>query len=278
MPVDVWEGKLDYMKFIYPEGRAKALTFSYDDGMIYDRRLVEILRANGLKGTFHLNSGNLGKENGRDCYVTPKEVPALYEGQEVACHGVRHANPTTITMQQMNAEIGEDRKTLEALTGGMVQGMSYAFGNYSEAVKQVAKANGIKYSRTVQDTGNFWQPTDFLEWHPTCHHSNQLLKRGQQFLEAPGFYELPLMYVWGHSFEFEWSGNWELIEQFAELMSGQNDIWYATNLEICNYIQAVRAQEFSADGSCVQNPTATPVWLRAERGILCVEPGTECRL
>ena len=47
----------------YPGGKFKALTFSYDDGTIHDRRLVEIFNQNGCKGTFHLNSGIMEGEN-----------------------------------------------------------------------------------------------------------------------------------------------------------------------------------------------------------------------
>lgn len=43
----------------YPGGKFKALTMSYDDGQIHDRRLVEIFNRHGIKGTFHLNSGLL---------------------------------------------------------------------------------------------------------------------------------------------------------------------------------------------------------------------------
>ncbi len=48
------------MKHLYvcfPQGRYKAVTLSYDDGRIEDRKLVSILNRNGLKGTFHLNFG-----------------------------------------------------------------------------------------------------------------------------------------------------------------------------------------------------------------------------
>ena len=40
-------------------GKMKALTFSYDDGTLQDRRLVEIFNKYGLKATFNLNSGLL---------------------------------------------------------------------------------------------------------------------------------------------------------------------------------------------------------------------------
>ena len=50
------------MEYLYPGGLAKAITFSYDDGQVYDRRLIEIFNQAGFKGTFHLNSGNLDKD------------------------------------------------------------------------------------------------------------------------------------------------------------------------------------------------------------------------
>lgn len=261
------------MRFVYPQGLRKALTFSYDDGQEFDKRLIDIFDKHGMKGTFHLNSGRLGISRGKDHFMKPEEVAQVYRGHEVACHGVEHRNLPTITLQQAAAEIGEDRLALEELTGGLVQGMSYAFGNYTESIKQIARSFGIKYSRTVQETGNFYPPADFLEWHPTCHHNNHLMELGKQFLDVPGFYELPVMYVWGHSFEFGWPDDWGIIEEFTAMMAGKQDIWYATNLEICNYIQAVRAQEFSGNGMRMHNPTALSVWVSTGNGIIEVKPG-----
>lgn len=261
------------MRFVYPQGKRKALTFSYDDGQCFDRRLAELLRSHGMKGTFHLNSGRLGIERGRDVYVKPEEIKEIYAGHEVACHGVQHRNPPTITKEQFVLEIQEDRKTLERLTGGFVQGLSYAYGNYHNDAKEIAEALGIKYARTIQDTKMFWAPADFLEWHPTCHHNNDLLKLGESFLDIAGFYELPVMYVWGHSFEFGWSGDWSVIETFVDRMAGKEDIWYATNIEICTYIQATRRQEFSADGLTMHNPTAVSVWVSTKDGMLEVKSG-----
>lgn len=266
------------MRFVFPDGKRKALTFSYDDGQDYDKRLVEIFNRYGLRGTFHLNSGNLGLRRGQEVYVAAEEANQVYKGHEVACHGVQHRNPPVLTRQQMVAEIEEDRKALERLTGYLVQGMSYAFGNYSEEVKQTVKSLGIKYSRTVRDTGNFFPPADFLEWHPTCHHDNRLMELGEQFLNVPGFYELPVMYVWGHSFEFGRSGDWTVIERFAGMISGKEDIWYATNLEICNYIQAVRNQEFSGDGMVMHNPAAITVWVSTKEGIVRIASGETKRI
>ncbi len=261
------------MRFVYPQGKRKALTFSYDDGQVFDKRLVEILNDHGMKGTFHLNSGKLGISRGKDEYIKPEEVLEVYRGHEVACHGVEHRNLPTLTRQQVLSELEKDREALEQMTGKLVQGMSYAFGNYSEDVKELIKFLGIKYSRTVQATRSFFPPVDFLEWHPTCHHNDNIMELADKFLDIAGFYELPVMYVWGHSFEFGWQDDWSVIEDFTDKMAGKEDIWYATNIEICNYIQAVRSQEFSMNGKLMHNPTALSVWVNVNNTFVEVRPG-----
>ena len=117
------------MEYLYPGGLPKAMTFSYDDGQVYDRRLVKLFDEAGFKATFHLNSGNLGKRG----FVTPEEVGTLYQNHEVACHGVTHRHPLQMTREEWLREVWQDRRALEALTGRIVQGMSYAFGEYTPA-------------------------------------------------------------------------------------------------------------------------------------------------
>lgn len=261
------------MRFVYPKGLRKALTFSYDDGQVYDRRLAELFRSHGMKATFHLNSGSLDPHTGNETFVGMEELKTVYDGHEIACHGVQHRNPTSLTRQQLLLELQDDRKALEKLTGGLVQGMSYAFGSYNQDVIDVAKTAGIKYSRTVNSTHNFFAPADFMQWHPTCHHDDRLLALGDSFLDVASYYELPLMYVWGHSFEFGRSGDWSVIEAFTDKMAGKEDIWYATNMEIYTYITATRQQEFSADGLTMHNPTAVSVWVKTEKELLEIKPG-----
>lgn len=43
-------------------------------------------------------------------------------------------------------------------------------------------------------------------------------------------------------------------------MGGRDDIWYATNIEICDYAEAFGRLYFSADGNLVHNPTAIDLW------------------
>lgn len=262
------------MQFFYPQGRKKALTFSYDDGMVYDRRLVEILNRYQLKATFHLNSGNLG----HDGYVTKKEVRALYQNHEVACHGVTHAYLTHLPKEQLIHEILDDRKMLEELVEYPVRGMSYPFGEYSEEVIRTLNSLGIEYSRTVESHGIFRLPCDFLRWNPTCHHNDGILEKADTFLNKPDYLKLPLFYVWGHSFEFNGQNNWELIEKFCSKVSEKDDTWYATNLQIKRYLCAARDLIFSTDEGIVYNPSATSVWLEKDGRPFELLPGHTIKL
>ena len=51
---------MNYFQMRFPDFKRKALTLSYDDDDLHNRRLVEILNRYGLKGTFNLNSGFFG--------------------------------------------------------------------------------------------------------------------------------------------------------------------------------------------------------------------------
>ena len=85
----------------YPGGKRKAVTLSYDDGQIHDRRLIEIMNKYGVKGYFHLNSSFIGKEG----YVTREEIQTLYKGHEVSLHGVEHLFLAKIPDQMLIEEI-----------------------------------------------------------------------------------------------------------------------------------------------------------------------------
>ena len=273
-------------KLRFPEGKRKALTLSYDDGIVDDRRLVDLMNQYGVKGTFNLNTALFGRNctikiDGRDVedsVVTAAEVPQLYEKHEVATHAARHISLTECGSAAVY-EILEDRKVLEELVPYLVQGHAYPFGIYDKSVITMLKAAGIRYARTVVSTGTFELPDDFLEWHPTCHHADsRLMALAKEFCEGkenPKIINRPqLFYLWGHSFEFARQDNWEIIENFLSYVSGfQEEIWMATNGEIVSYVEAYRSLIFSADGSKVYNPSCRTVWLEAAGEICPIAPG-----
>ena len=79
-------------------GKLKAVTFSYDDGVTQDQRLIKLFNKYGLKATFNLNSeflgngGHLIREDVTVAHVKPRacEVKEIYKGHEVAAHTLTH--------------------------------------------------------------------------------------------------------------------------------------------------------------------------------------------
>lgn len=238
----------------FPGNTRKILTMSYDDGKTPDRRLVEIFNRYGIRGTFHINAGYL--DNERLDRIASDEVRELYKGHEISAHGYTHQSLGITPREMVISETMKDRLALEKLAGYPVRGMSYPNGLYNDDTVSILKACGIEYCRVVETTAAFKMPEDFMRWQGTCHHKQNLLELGQAFLDQPYKNRPHLMYVWGHANEFDKDDNWSLIEDFCKMMSGKDDIWYATNIEIVDYMNALKQLRFSADLSMVYNPTA----------------------
>ncbi len=269
----------------FPEGKAKAVTLSYDDGVQQDARLLEIMKANGLKGTFNLNSGLYAAEG--TVYpqeqivsrvMTQAQTTALFSGSgmEVAVHGLHHPFLEQLAPQICTYEVLQDRINLENQFGTIVRGLAYPFGTYDDQVVACLKSCGIAYARTVRSSGTFELPSDWLRLEPTCHHNDpKLMALARAFVDKTIINKSWLFYLWGHSYEFDKNNNWHVIEEFAQYMGNRDDIWYATNLEIYDYVAAYRSLRFSADGRRVVNPTAYQLWVEVDHKSYCLAPGEE---
>ncbi len=249
----------------FPQGKAKALTMSYDDGKTADIRLLDIFNKNGIKGTFNLNYGIMTTEDETQVQhprIKSDRINELYKGHEIATHTLTHPTVARSPLTRVAAEISEDRKGLEELTGRIIRGHAYPNGSYSEDIKQLLKDLGIAYARVVETDPSFSLPADPYEWKATCHHKDpKLMEYAHFFADFNKRQYLKLMYVWGHSYEFINDDNWNVIEEFCDFMGGRDDIWYATNIEIIDYMEAAKNLRFSYNCDKVYNPSADTVWL-----------------
>ena len=194
-------------------GKKKALTFSFDDGVTQDVRLIEILNRYGLKGTFNLNSELLGlagelQRNGktvRHDKIAPEDVRRIYAGHEIAAHTLTHPNLTKLeSREEIIRQVEEDRKNLSMLCGYEVVGMAYPCGgvNHDERVAEIIKNHtGIKYARTIISTHAFVEQNDLFRFRPSVYYIEEELEATvEEFLRADDA-ESRLLYIWGHSYE-----------------------------------------------------------------------------
>lgn len=148
--------------------------------------------------------------------------------------------------------------------GYPVRGLAYPNGSYSPEIISMLPALGIRHARIVPTTGKFTMPENFLAWAGTCHHNDALMERAQQFVALNKTQYLYMMYVWGHSYEFTDRDNWDVMEQFCAFIGHRDDIWYATNIQIVDYMEDAARLQFTAAGDQVYNPNAQSIWLQVE--------------
>lgn len=271
----------------FPGGKRKALTLSYDDGVEQDIRLMEIMAKHGLKGTFNLNSAAYASEGkvwpaGQiHRRMSKSQATNLYaqSGQEVAIHAAEHGDLAALPPAAAVWQVMKDKDSLEQQFGRIIRGMAYPFGTVTDALAQTLAGCGIAYARTTVSTGRFALPENWLKLPATCHHNDPaLMERAHHFVEDPVPRQPWLFYLWGHSYEFESNDNWNVMEEFAAFVGGKSDIWYATNIEIHDYIQAWRGLLTSADGSRVFNPSCLILWIQWGDQALPVAPSQEITL
>ena len=227
------------------DGKKKAITFSFDDGVTQDIRLIEILNKYGLKGTFNLNSAKLGLlgepwkvdwgEVSR-VIINASQVKSVYQGHEVAVHTLTHPNLTTLNDETVIRQVEEDRKALTELCGYPVIGMAYPCGgvnNDERVAKLIADNTPICYSRTITSTYSYeLQKENLLRFNPTLHFLDKRTEEVAEKFLALETGEPQLLYIWGHSYELDYNESlWERFENLCKKLSGKEGIFYCTNKE-----------------------------------------------
>ena len=283
-------------KFLrFPEGRLKAVTFSYDDGVRADARFSDILTSHGLKCTFNINSSRVSA-NGEGC-LSYKELREylLDRGHEVAIHGAYHRASTLQRTVDGIRDVLDCRRALESNLGIIVRGMAYPDSGIRihqpgasdyQKVREYLSDLGVAYSRTLGgDNDSFDLPDDPYAWMPSAHHNNpkifEFIEKFNTMTEDSLYFarKTPkLFYIWGHSYEFDRDNNWDRIERICSELGGRDEIWYATNIEIHDYVEAYKSLVFSVDEKIVYNPTLHKVWFWMDNRTYSVAPGETLRL
>jgi peptidoglycan/xylan/chitin deacetylase (PgdA/CDA1 family) len=232
------------MRF-YDQAKKKAITFSYDDGVTQDIRLIELLNKYGLKCTFNLNSellskkGMLSRAGHRISHykVHTEDVKTVYDGHEVAVQTLTHPNLTQCDDCEVIHQVETDRLNLSELVGYDVVGMAYPCGgvNNDDRVADIIKKNtGVKYSRTITTNNSFDLQKNLYRFNPTAYHLDfeKMMQLGETFIELKP--ETPkIFYIWGHSYEMDYGADyWVKLEEFFKIISNKDDVFYGTNKEV----------------------------------------------
>ena len=252
----------------FPAGKRLAFTTSWDDGRVYDRRIVASFNEWGIKGTFNLNSASLTKgeplpEESKG-HLAASEIASLFAGHEVAVHSVTHPFLNRLDGPQIAAEVLEDRKALEELVGYPVRGMAYPYNAYNQKVLDVLRPLGMAYSRMGGVSDHCFPPADPLVWSSSGHmYAADLLKKWENMHQSR-WAQGQVFFVWGHSYEFANNNDWAGLERIFKPMSGKEDVWYCTNIELFDYEAARQRIAIAANKKSAYNPNGISVWLNVD--------------
>lgn len=257
----------------FPGVCRKALSFSYDDGCLQDDKFIAILNKYGMKGTFNLGSSRVlyGVNESGDNWGK------IYDGHEVAGHTFCHYSLITQPLTSVLNYLYIDRLVLEKYFHKILCGHAYANGTHAGGTKEIMErlaACGYIYARGSANTMKFDLPENFLLWEQTCHHKKGIIALADEFLALDEKEDLKAFTIWGHVSEFVRENNFDMMEDFCKKISASNEyIWYATNMEICEYVLAVRKLLWNTERSAVKNLSHLELLIADKGKIKLLAPG-----
>lgn len=212
----------------------------WDDGVLNDIRLTEILRKYNAKATFNLTPGryeksrrNLQGYHFKDCYhagrLSQDELTDVYDGFQVASHTMHHKIAGNVPDDEFMADALDARKFLEDRFQRECRGFAWPNGNYTpETMKRMHEA-GFAYGRTVQNTAAVIPCEDTMAFHPSCKFNNpgfrKIFERAKK--------ESGIFYFWGHSYEMmDDEELWCAMEENLKFLSNDPDVIWVNVIDL----------------------------------------------
>ncbi|MFF3460787.1 polysaccharide deacetylase family protein [Streptomyces sp. NPDC002730] len=122
------------------------VSLTFDDGRLsHFTEARPILRAHGMRGTFYLISGNLGRPQ----YMSTSQAKQLAaDGNEIGGHTLHHPRLPNLSATEQKREICDDRKALQKM-GFSVRSFAYPYGAADAASRRAVADCGYTSARGV---------------------------------------------------------------------------------------------------------------------------------
>ena len=165
------------------------------------------------------------------------------------------------TYEAYTKDVDATKAAIESVFGeGTVVGFAYPHGVLSTEVKEYLKEAGYLYARktgVLGDSTGFALPADRYAWTYNANVSN-LIECMAKFDKLDPKGELKFFSFGVHAVDFD--GKWAVLKEFANTYGNrQDEFWYASNREIFEYEDAVKALEISENS--VYNPSDVDLYI-----------------
>ena len=197
---------------------AKIFLFSFDDGTIWDERLVQMLNQYQIPGTFNLNSGLedfVWEFQGRPVIRQRlKDVVQQYRNHEVASHTLTHPWLDQLSPPALRREVQEDAAAIQDIFGLSEIGFGVPFTACGEREIRILKKH-VRYIRLSAFSDSFDLPED--EYHIPIHglYNDPDIRRKIAAFTASPLTEA-LFVMAGHSYELEMLEHWQYMQELLE--------------------------------------------------------------
>ena len=187
---------------------------SWDDGLVSDRPLLDMLQRHGVRASFaiaaarHRNAEVLNDERdekyGR---LVSKSDFKLYQDHEICNHTANHVESGTVSGPQMYLELHQGRVMLEDIYSREVNGIVWPYGVCSTGSISLAKTSRHSYGRLTHLQKA--QPSEDFNLSPVLHWKahdlGQLIELG-----------VPGVVLCGHTYELTEPRDWEWLDRFYQ--------------------------------------------------------------
>ena len=211
----------------------------WDDGVINDIRLTELLRKYNAKATFNLNPGLMkderipdgwrakGEAGGLNGYIpgklSLKDIPEIFEGFEVASHCWNHENANLVPADEFVRSAVDARNYLEDVLQRSCPGFAWPFGAYTPETCAGLRAAGFAYGRTCKNVDFVTECEDAMALPSNCHFLHRDFYNIYEKAKACGVF-----YFWGHSYELtQYDKFWEHFEMRLQYINEDPDAEWA---------------------------------------------------
>lgn len=245
------------------------VTTSWDDGDPNDITLAELLRSNGVAGTFYIPI--IGYD-GRRIMDPPGLRDLMHQGFGIGAHGTSHHALAQFHSKDLAREVRVCKERLEDTLGRAVKLFAYPKGRYSASVVGYLQRAGYLGARTTKMLARrlnfcpFKIPTTLHAYpHPTSDYLRNLargldlkvaLEYVTRFSNLKNWVELGkrtfdlvaeqggVWHLFGHSWEIQELGLWDDLKDLLGYVSNRDGVLYLSNEELLDFLPRDRPNGF----------------------------------
>ena len=239
-----------------PRHSSAMVTTSWDDGHPLDMRVAERLATYGMVGTFYVPLHSRARP-----LMTTEQLQTLrHMGMEIGSHTVTHHALTRIAPAQARLELRHSKDALEDLLGVPVTSLCYPKGQFNRQVRSLTAAAGYSLARTTlalrtdMDFDPLCMPVSLQVFpHTSLVHLKHAIKESnlRGILNWSRLWRMEndpvtlarlivdsiqpsggICHIWGHSWEIEQYGLWQLFEGILQQIAHREHVCYLTNTQV----------------------------------------------